>query len=66
MLTPSAKEVRPGRGDWKNAWSSSAMPVLMEPVSPHTSCLTMLGAFWFLQCRFVDGMWKEQILRKRK
>lgn len=27
----SAKEVRPGRGDWRNAWSSSAMPVLMEP-----------------------------------
>lgn len=26
-----AKEVRPRRGDWRNMWSSSAVPVLMEP-----------------------------------
>lgn len=61
----SAREARRGRGGWRNACSSSVTPVLMAS-SFAMGCLLGLRAFCLLQCRFVDGMWKEQILRKRR
>lgn len=59
---------RCGRGGWRDACSSSATPVLMA-----SSFARGWAASWgwelfvcLLQGGFVDGMWKEQILRKRR
>lgn len=40
----SAREMRPGRGDWRSACGSSALPLLMEPGFT-MGCLLRLGAF---------------------